>query len=99
MSQPAVSRKTYLLIWVALMVLALATTLIGFVDLGPFSMPIAIAIATAKAALIVAFFMQAKHEPRIIQVIIAGGVIWILILITNTIGDYATRGWLPFPGK
>lgn len=99
MSQPAVSRKTYALIWVVLLILALATTLIGRMDLGPFNMPIAIAIATTKAALIVAFFMQAKIESRLIWVIIGGGVIWVLIMMSNTLGDYVTRGWLPFPGK
>jgi len=99
MSQPAISRKTYLVIWIALMLLALVTTLIGRLDLGPFNMPIAVLIATAKAALIVAFFMQAKHESKVVHVIIAAGVVWFLILMTNTLGDYVTRGWLPFPGK
>lgn len=99
MSQPAISRKTYLFTWIALLLLALATTLIGRLDLGPFNMPIAVLIATAKAALIVAFFMQAKHESKLVHVVIAAGVIWFLILLTNTVGDYATRGWLPFPGK
>ena len=81
------------------MLLALVTTLIGRLDLGPFNMPIAVLIATAKAALIVAFFMQAKHESKVVHIIIAAGVVWFLILMTNTLGDYVTRGWLPFPGK
>ena len=99
MSQPAISRKTYLFTWITLLVLALATTLIGRLDLGPFNMPIAVIIATAKAALIVAFFMQAKLESRLVHVVIGAGVLWFLILLTNTLGDYVTRGWLPFPGK
>jgi hypothetical protein len=28
-----------------------------------------------------------------------GGVLWFLIMITLTLGDYLTRGWMPFPGK
>ncbi len=99
MSQPAISRKTYLLVWIALLILAAATTLIGYLDLGAFNMPIAIAIATTKAALIVAFFMQAKVESRVVQVIIAAGVLWMGIMLSNTLGDYVTRGWLGFPGK
>ncbi len=99
MSQPAISRKTYLFTWITLMLLALATTLIGRLDLGPFNMPIAVLIATAKAALIVAFFMRAKHESKVVLIVIAAGIVWFLILLTNTLGDYATRGWLPFPGK
>jgi cytochrome c oxidase subunit 4 len=69
------------------------------VDLGPFSMGIAILIATAKAALVVAFFMHGRYESRLIHVIIAAGVVWFLIMISNTLGDYITRGWLPVPGK
>jgi|tagenome__1003787_1003787.scaffolds.fasta_scaffold20989530_4 cytochrome c oxidase subunit 4 len=99
MKEPVVSIRTYTLTWLALLALALATTLIGLLDLGPFSMGIAILIATAKAALVVAFFMHGRYESKLVRVIIAAGVIWFLIMISNTLGDYITRGWLPFPGK
>ncbi len=99
MKAPVVRIKTYVFTWLALLALALTTTLIGFINLGPFSMGIAILIATAKACLIVSFFMHGAYEAKIIRVIIAGGVIWFLIMVSNTLGDYATRGWLPFPGK
>ena len=99
MKQPVVTRKTYALVWLSLLALALLTTLIGFLDLGPFNMIIAITIATAKACLIAAFFMHALYEGKVIRIIVAGGVVWFLIMITLTLGDYMTRGWLPFPGK
>jgi cytochrome c oxidase subunit 4 len=99
MKQPVVSIRTYTLTWLALLALALATTLIGFLDLGPFSMGIAILIATAKAALVVAFFMHGRYESKLVRVIIAAGVFWFVIMISNTLGDYITRGWLPVPGK
>ena len=66
-----------------LLALALPTTLIGFIDLGPFSMGIAILIATAKACLIVAFFMHAFYESKLIRIIIGAGVIWFLIIVTH----------------
>lgn len=99
MSQPAIRPKGYILVFAALLAIVLATTLVGKLDLGAFNMPFAILFATAKAALIVSFFMQAKFEPAIIRVIIAGGVIWVLIFLSNTVGDYMTRGWLGFPAK
>jgi cytochrome c oxidase subunit IV len=99
MKAPVVSIRTYTLTWLALLALALATTLIGFLDLGPFSMGVAILIATAKAALVVAFFMHGKYESKVVRIIIAAGVVWFLILVSNTVGDYITRGWLPVPGK
>lgn len=99
MKPPVVSIRTYTFTWLGLLALALVTTLIGFIDLGAFSMGIAILIATAKACLIVAFFMHALYESKLIRVIIGAGVIWFLIMVTLTINDYVTRGWLPFPGK
>ncbi len=99
MRPPPVSVRTYAFVFGSLLLLALATTLIGFLNLGPFNMIIAIAIAAAKASLIAAFFMQAVHEGKIVRIILAGGVVWFLIMLTLTLADYMSRGWLPFPGK
>lgn len=94
MTEPVVSRKTYLLTWLSLLGLTLLTTLIGFIDLGPFSMVLAVAFAVAKASLIVLFFMHARYEFKLVRVIIAGGIIWFLILTGLTLNDYMSRGWL-----
>lgn len=94
MKGPVVSIKTYTWVFLALLALALLTTLIGFLDLGPFSMVIAVTIATAKAVLIASFFMHALYESKVIRVILAGGVIWFLIMVSLTLGDYMTRGWV-----
>ena len=99
MSQPALTPKNYLLVFAGLLAIVAATTIVGRFDLGSFNTPLAILFAVAKAALIVAFFMQAKFESRVVQVVIAGGVIWFLIMLSNVIGDYASRGWLGFGGK
>lgn len=94
MSQPVVSIKAYTLTFVALLALALATSLIGLLDLGLFSMVIAVAIATAKAVLIACFFMHAFYESKVIRVAVAGGIVWFLIMVSLTLGDYMTRGWV-----
>lgn len=99
MKQPVVSRRTYVFTWIALLVLALLTTLIGMLNLGPFNMIIAITIATLKASLIAAFFMHALYEGKVVRIILAGGVIWFLIMVTLTLSDYESRGWLAWPGK
>lgn len=99
MKTPVVSRKTYAFTWIALLVLALATTLIGMLNLGPFNMVIAITIATIKASLIAAFFMHALYEGKVVRIILLGGVIWFLIMVTLTLSDYESRGWLAWPGK
>ena len=94
MTEPVVSRKTYLFTWLALLGLTLGTTLIGFLDLGPFSMVIAVALAAAKASLIVLFFMHALYEFKLVRVIIAAGIVWFLIFVGLTLNDYVSRGWV-----
>jgi cytochrome c oxidase subunit 4 len=100
MKQNSPSVKTYTYTFISLMVLALATSLIGMVDLGPLSMPTAVIIASMKAILIAAFFMNALYSSKVIRVMLSAGVIWVLIMITLTLGDYMTRGWVdPLAGK
>ena len=60
---------------------------------------LALVFAVAKATLIAAFFMHALVESKLVRVVIAGSLVWFLILVTLTLGDYVTRGWLSFPGK
>ncbi len=99
MSQPTVSLKTYTFTWLALLGLTLLTSLIGLIDLGVFNLVTAVLIAAIKASLIATFFMHAFYESKLVRVVLAGGIIWFLILISLTLGDYLTRGLLPFPGK
>ena len=94
MNQPIVSIKTYVLTFLSLLGLTLLTTALGYIDMGPLSAPVAVAIAAVKACLIAAFFMHALFESSIVRVVIAGGVIWFLILISLTLSDYVSRGWL-----
>ncbi len=99
MAEVIVSPKTYIWTYVALLALTLSTVLIGYLDLGWISMFIAVAIAAAKATLIAAFFMHALYERVIIRLLIAGAMLWFLILMTLTMADYITRSWLPIPRK
>jgi cytochrome c oxidase subunit IV len=99
MSGPSMSLKTYLFTYVGLLALTLSTVLIGYVDLGWGSMFVAVLIAAAKATLIALFFMHALIEKKLVWLVIAGALVWFLILVSLTLGDYITRGWVPFPGK
>ena len=94
MTQATVSKTTYLYTFLGLLALTLLTTLLGFLDLGPFNTILALLIAAVKASLIAAFFMHALYESRLVRVVLAGGVIWFLILITLTVSDYVSRNWV-----
>ena len=93
MAQPAVSRKTYAYTFGGLLGLTLLTTLLGYIDMGPMNVVVAVALAAVKASLIAAFFMHALYEGKLVRVALAGGVIWFLILISLTAVDYISRHW------
>jgi len=99
MTAPPLTPKTLTLVFASLWILLLGSALIGFVNLGQYNIVVSIAIAAVQALLIVGFFMKALYEGKIILVVLASGVIWFLIMETLTLGDYMSRGWLPFPGK
>ena len=70
-----------------------AILLVSAIDLGPWNTVVALAIAVFKASLVVLFFMHVKYSPRLIGVVIVGGLFWLAILLTITFSDFATRGW------
>jgi cytochrome c oxidase subunit IV len=88
-----------LLAWAGLLALTLLTALVGLVNLGGLTYVIAVVIAAVQACVIAGFLMHALHGQALVRVVVAGGVIWFLILMTLTSVDYLTRGWLLPSGK
>ena len=74
--------------------LTLITTLVATADLGVFNMIVAVGLAALKACLIAAIFMHVLFEGTLVKVVIAGAVVWFLIMVTLTVTDYMTRGWV-----
>ncbi|HLH45114.1 MAG TPA: cytochrome C oxidase subunit IV family protein [Bryobacteraceae bacterium] len=91
MAEPTVARKIYLRAYAGLLSLTLLTTLLAFVNMGWFNTVAALMIAVTQALLIGGIFMHALYETALVRVILAGGVLWFLILITLTMTDYLTR--------
>ncbi|HKS21696.1 MAG TPA: cytochrome C oxidase subunit IV family protein [Thermoanaerobaculia bacterium] len=55
--------------------------------------PIALLIATAKAVLVILFFMHVIHSTRLTWVVVIGAFLWLGVLFVLTFADYLTRGW------
>jgi cytochrome c oxidase subunit IV len=91
MAEPVIARKIYLRAYAALLGLTLATTLLAFLNMGRFNTIVALVIAVVQASLIAGVFMHALYESALVRVILGGGVLWFLILITLTMTDYLTR--------
>lgn len=94
MSGHVVPSKVYFAIFATLIVLTGLTVAAAMVDLGPLNTVVAMSIACAKATLVVLYFMHARYGSRLIWVMLCAGVLWLIILIALTMGDYATRGWM-----
>ena len=89
--------RTYLTIFGALMVLTLVTVLAAYVNLGLFNPVVAMAIAIFKATLVVLYFMHVKYSSRLTKLVVLTGIFFLVILLGETMMDYASRGFLPTP--
>jgi cytochrome c oxidase subunit IV len=100
MSEKAATKRTYIWIWALLMCLTALTAGISFINLHRWSTVVAFVIATAKAGLVVTFFMHLRYEKeKMIWIWGAVSAIWLTLLIVLTMSDYLTRGFLRVPGK
>lgn len=98
-----ISRATYYRVFAALMVLMALTVgaywVEGFVEIPRLlGVIIAMAIASAKTALIILYFMHIKVSSRVAQLYAAAAFVGLAFLFIITMGDYLARGWPPPPG-
>ena len=71
------SVRTYALVWLALLALTAVTTPVAFVDLGAFSVVVALAIAVCKMLLVALFFMHVRHSTKLTKLVVLGGLLWL----------------------
>lgn len=99
MSEHVIPRKTYIWVWVALMALMMLTAGLSRINLGEWSTVVALVIAAIKALLVVLFFMHVRYEDqKIAWVFVLAGFFWLAILLTLTMTDYMSRGYLGIAG-
>jgi cytochrome c oxidase subunit 4 len=89
--------RMVLKVWIGLCVLLTLTTALAFVPLGSANLPIAIAIAIAKALLVLWFFMELKGSAGLVRAFAAAGFLWLLILLALTWADYSQRSDVRVP--
>jgi cytochrome c oxidase subunit 4 len=81
-------------IWIALLVCTGLTVGAAFVDLGPFNIVVALAIATFKATLVVLFFMHVKYtHEKLTGLVVVSAIFWLFLLLALSMLDYTTRFW------
>ena len=95
MSAAHLSKKSYFVVWAALLALLLLTWGLAEFDLGSFNNVAALGISFAKMMLVVLFFMHMRYESKLTWVFAVAGLIWFLIMVDLTLSDYLTRGTTP----
>lgn len=82
---------TYIAVWAALLVLTGATVAVSYVDLGLGNVAAAMAIASAKAALVALFFMHLRSENRLVWTFALVPVFFLVIIVAGTLSDILFR--------
>lgn len=87
------SIRTFFIVWASLLVLTGATTWVATLELGPFNAVAALAIATAKALLVLLFFMELRYSATLTKLSVVVAIFFWFLLVGLTLSDYLTRGW------
>jgi cytochrome c oxidase subunit 4 len=67
--------RTYLLVYLALLLLLAATVGVAFVNLGALNLILALTIAVVKAVLVVLFFMHVRGSDTLVRFFVLAGII------------------------
>ena len=94
MSGHVAPKSMYYAVFAALIVGTALTVGVAFVDMGALNNIVMLGIASAKALLVILFFMHVRWSTRLTWVVVASGFFWLLILFGLTMTDYLTRGWV-----
>ena len=85
--------RMYVAIFAILIVLTFTTVVVAEIELGPWNVVVALAIAIIKATLVILFFMHVKDSSALTKLIVVAGFFWMAILFGLTFNDYLSRGW------
>jgi cytochrome c oxidase subunit 4 len=96
MAHPNLTPKTYGIIYVLLLCLTATTVYVAaYMHLGAWEVPVALGIATIKTVLVGLFFMHLLYSSKLTWVAMGAGVLFLAFMLTLTLADYWTRGWMP----
>lgn len=84
----------YLTIFGTLLFGTALTVWAAYQDFGILNLPIALAIATFKASLVVLYFMHVKYASKLTQLASVLGFVWLAIMLGMTSSGIFTRDWL-----
>lgn len=87
----------YYLVWFALLAFTALTVFTAQQDLGGANLPLALAIATIKATLVVLFFMHLWDSEGVMKLVFSVSVVFVIVLLLGVFADLLTRPSLALP--
>ena len=84
-------------IWATLMFLTGLTVFVSFIELHDWNIVLALVIATIKGTLVVLFFMHLYYSSKLTKVTVIAAIFFLFLLLSLSMTDYLTRGWLTNP--
>jgi cytochrome c oxidase subunit IV len=85
-------KRLLIKVFIALVALTIFTVLTAQLDLGLLNVPLALAIAGSKSALVVMFFMALKYDNRVNTLVFVVGTIFVAVFLIFTLFDTLFRG-------
>ncbi len=86
-----VSYRTFIIIWVLLLLLTVVTVAVSRVHLGALNIWAALGIASLKSALVIFFFMHLKYERPIFKICLLTALVTLALFIGLTFFDVLYR--------
>jgi cytochrome c oxidase subunit 4 len=83
--------RIYIIVWIALLILTALTWWVSYVNLGMGNVAVALLIASVKAALVALFFMQLRHENRLVWAFALVPLFFLALIIFGTLSDTMFR--------
>lgn len=81
-AHPPVTYRTLILTWASLAILTGLTVAASRIDLGPWNILVALAIAATKSTLVIFIFMNLRQETRLFRL----GLLTVLMIVAIFIG-------------
>jgi cytochrome c oxidase subunit IV len=83
--------STYLLVWISLVAFTSVTVTVAGINLGDYTLFVALSIAALKSALVINIFMHIKFEDPIFKVFLGISAFTLVMIFTLTFFDYFYR--------
>jgi cytochrome c oxidase subunit IV len=91
------SALPYIIVWIVLLIFTGLTWLTGTHHIGKWALPLALAIATTKSALVAVIFMHLRESSGATRLVFVTALVFVGLLLTFTLADVATRFSLSTP--